>query len=61
MIISDYITKPNMQVTYLSTDMSAFRVTTVASVACRDISFDNASEVLLWPERKGEPRTFLLF
>jgi len=31
----------------LNTDISSFSVTTVASVACKDISLDRASEVLL--------------
>lgn len=35
---------------YLRTELSLPRVTTLASVACKDISLDKASEVLLWKE-----------
>ena len=35
---------------HLRMDLSLPRVTTVASVACRDISLDKASDVLLWME-----------
>lgn len=45
--------------THLIIDMSLPRVTTVASVACRDMSLDNASDVLLWMEDRN--RTFHLF
>lgn len=36
-----------MLLEYLRIDWSLLRVTTVASVACRDISLDRASDVLL--------------
>lgn len=46
-------TKIQKVLQYLRTVLSLPRVTTVASVACRDISLDNASDVLLWIEEKG--------
>lgn len=44
------INKVGIKNEYLRTDLSLPRVTTVASVACRDISLDKASDVLLWME-----------
>lgn len=38
---------------YLMMQLSLLRVTTVASVACKDISLDKASDVLLWMEEEG--------
>lgn len=45
---------------YLRRDLSLLRVTTVASVACKDISLDKASDVLLWMEEDDFQMTYTL-
>lgn len=52
------INKVRIKNEYLRTDLSLLRVTTVASVACRDISLDKASDVLLWMEEKSTKNKF---
>ena len=42
------IDQVSVETSYLRMDKSLLRVTTVASVACRDMSLDKASDVLLW-------------
>lgn len=49
-----------MESKYLRIDLSLLRVTTVASVACKDISLDRASDVLLWMEEAGRQNNFQL-
>lgn len=55
------INKVNVENNYLRIDWSVPRVTTVASVACRDMSLDRASDVLLWMEKEERENNFQFY